>query len=709
MEDLTVPLLNAEKSKPKLEPANAKKVSPSLKFLSLVRIMFGKTEFGILFLHSLLLIYRSILSVRVAKLDGYIANFLINRNLSKFLLHLGYWMALSIPATLTNSLLNFFQSYLSLRLRNNLTHYIHNIYLKDKLFYKVSNLDDRIKNCDQLITQDVLLFTNQITIVYSNILKPVFDVSLYMRQLSLRIGGKSVVGIFAWVNLTSAILYAISPSFGALVKQEQVLEGEYRFRHARLIENHEEIAFYSGYFIEKSILADSFKQLMLHVDVMSHKRLFYNTFEEFIIKYLWGSAGLLMCGYPVFKDQINTLVQLTYNQFKSNGFHGLFDLLKLAKNVDYKGGIVHKTTSSIIASRMEEFTTNRRLLMNGSDAFGRILYSFKDVAELKGYTDRVHELITVLEDVRNGQTVKQLVGGDLLTVAKRKLYLSSSDNLQHTQRDVSKFDILKNRGLIKDADYIQFDNVPVISPNGDVLLRSLSIFIKSGNHVLIIGPNGCGKSSLFRILGGLWPVYGGVLSRPRDEAFFYIPQRPYLSAGTFRDQIIYPHTLMEMKQNGVTDDDLYHILEIVQIEQLAVKEGWDTEKDWKDVLSGGDKQRIAAARLFYHKPKFAILDECTSAVSMDIERIIYTHCKSLGITLMTVSHRSSLWQYHNYILQYDGSGGYVYCELDAEKRLELQEEKQNIEHQLAGIPKLEQRLTELETMWNERKSPLING
>eukprot|EP00835_Amoeboradix_gromovi_P004668 NODE_377_length_9768_cov_0.153584.p7 type:complete len:101 gc:universal NODE_377_length_9768_cov_0.153584:8720-9022(+) len=93
---------------------------------------------------------------------------------------------------------------------------------------------------------------------------------------------------------------------------------------------------------------------------------------------------------------------------------------------------------------------------------------------------------------------------------------------------------------------------------------------------------------------------------------------------------------------------------------------------------------------------------------MDIERIIYTHAKHLGITLMTVSHRSSLWQYHNYILQYDGSGGYVFCELDAEKRLGLQEEKQNIEHQLAGIPKLEQRLKDLAQMWNERRSSPVN-
>jgi ATP-binding cassette subfamily D (ALD) long-chain fatty acid import protein len=107
------------------------------------------------------------------------------------------------------------------------------------------------------------------------------------------------------------------------------------------------------------------------------------------------------------------------------------------------------------------------------------------------------------------------------------------------------------------------------------------------------------------------------------------------------------------------------------------------------------------ARLFYHSPRFAILDECTSAVSMDIEKIMYTHATStyyhhfeanqkcinqrfdychleLGISLLTVSHRPSLWQYHNFILQYDGQGGYVFTKLDAQKRLALQEEKNTV-------------------------------
>ena len=129
-----------------------------------------------------------------------------------------------------------------------------------------------------------------------------------------------------------------------------------------------------------------------------------------------------------------------------------------------------------------------------------------------------------------------------------------------------------------------------------------------------------------------------------------------------------------MRARGVTDADLERILERLDIEHLVARAGgWDAEEEWRDALSGGLQQRVAMARLFYHRPRFAILDECTSSVTLEAERMMYEGAKALGITLITVSHRRSLWKYHENILQFDGQGGYVFTKLDAERRLRLEE------------------------------------
>merc|ERR1711916_240188 len=93
----------------------------------------------------------------------------------------------------------------------------------------------------------------------------------------------------------------------------------------------------------------------------------------------------------------------------------------------------------------------------------------------------------------------------------------------------------------------------------------------------------------------------------------------------------------------------------------------DDERDWFSAMSMGQMQRVAAARLFYHHPIYAILDECTSAVSGDVEDTIYETCKKLGIKIFSVSHRPSLMKFHQVRLHYDGRGGYELIPIDAEQ------------------------------------------
>lgn len=159
------------------------------------------------------------------------------------------------------------------------------------------------------------------------------------------------------------------------------------------------------------------------------------------------------------------------------------------------------------------------------------------------------------------------------------------------------------------------------------------------------------------------------MKKPDFKDIFYIPQRPYLPTGTLRDQIIYPHTKEQYLSTGKTDEQLIKLLESVDVDVIRKrnKNGLESIKDWADVLSGGEKQRIAMARLFYHSPKYAILDECTSAVSIDVEGKIYNYAKQLGITLITVSHRKTLWKFHDYILRFTGDGEYTFEKLFVEE------------------------------------------
>lgn len=110
-------------------------------------------------------------------------------------------------------------------------------------------------------------------------------------------------------------------------------------------------------------------------------------------------------------------------------------------------------------------------------------------------------------------------------------------------------------------------------------------------------------------------------------------------------------------------------MEMVDVSHVMKREAlrFDTIRQWMDVLSGGEKQRLAMSRLYYHKPSFAILDECTSAVSMEVEDKMYLNAKLLGITLITVSHRVSLLKFHDYILKFrENQGGVTFEEMQLE-------------------------------------------
>eukprot|EP01097_Dermamoeba_algensis_P006322 TRINITY_DN3955_c0_g1_i1.p1 TRINITY_DN3955_c0_g1~~TRINITY_DN3955_c0_g1_i1.p1 ORF type:complete len:688 (+),score=132.04 TRINITY_DN3955_c0_g1_i1:38-2065(+) len=600
------------------------------RILKLLKIAFPslfcrESLFAVLAAFSMLA--RTYCDLWLIKNHTHIETVIISRNYQQFFpAVLGFILAM-IPISIINNLIKYSLDELALGIRSKLTTYFYGLYLKDFTYYKLNNLDTRIRNPDQILTQDLEKFSRSIVDLYSNIAKPIVDIVIFTRKLSGAIGVSGPAYMLAYLLVSGLILTELRRPMGRHTVHEQKLEGDYRHVLSRLITNSEEIAFYQGNQKEKSVIADTFHTLVRQVRTSMQFRFMMGILDHMGTKYFATVVGFMVISRPFFDLALPRFLNLTP------------------------------------ADLMEEYYKSGRMLFSLSSAVGRLVLAGREMTRLAGFTARVTELMDVLRDLNQGRYIRTMVAkepeneSELSEESKEKLKEKREKALKQKETLAS---LKPESGEIIEVDHlIRFENVPLVTPNGDVLVRDMNFEVRSGMNVLIAGPNGCGKSSLFRILGGLWPLFGGRLHKPRMDKLFYIPQRPYMTIGSLRDQIIYPHSVEQAREKGVSDDDLAKLLDLVKLSYLVEREGgWDVKRDWMDVLSGGEKQRIAMSRLFYHQPQFAILDECTSAVSVDVEAFMYTHCRQVGITLFTVSHRKSLWKYHEYLLQFDGRGEY---------------------------------------------------
>uniref|UniRef100_A0A8C5QR30 ATP-binding cassette sub-family D member 3 n=1 Tax=Leptobrachium leishanense TaxID=445787 RepID=A0A8C5QR30_9ANUR len=581
----------------------------------ILRILIPKTfskETGYLVFIAVMLIARTYCDVWMIQNGTFIESAIIGRSRKDFKKYLFNFIATMPAISLVNNFLKFGLNELKLCFREKLTKYLYDEYLKSFTYYKMGNLDNRIANADQLLTQDVERFCNSVVDLYSNLSKPFLDIVLYIFKLTSAIGAQGPASMMAYLLVSGLFLTRLRRPIGKMTITEQRYEGEYRFVNSRLITNSEEIAFYNGNKREKQTIHAAFNKLVEHLHNFIVFRFSMGFVDSIIAKYLATVVGYLVVSRPF-----------------------------LATNHP-------RHLNSSHAELLEDYYQSGRMLLRMSQALGRIVLAGREMTRLAGFTARITELMQVLKDLNRGKYERTMV---------------SQQNGESGA--IGSVSLVPGSGKIFIADnIIKFEHVPLATPNGDILIRDLDFEVKSGANVLVCGPNGCGKSSLFRVLGELWPLFGGRLTKPERGKLFYVPQRPYMTLGTLRDQVIYPDTQEDQKQKGIPDKILKEYLDNVQLGQILDREGgWDSVQDWMDVLSGGEKQRMAMARLFYHKPQFAILDECTSAVSVDVEGFIYDHCRRVGITLFTVSHRKSLWKHHEYYLHMDGRGNYDFKQI----------------------------------------------
>jgi vitamin B12/bleomycin/antimicrobial peptide transport system ATP-binding/permease protein len=201
---------------------------------------------------------------------------------------------------------------------------------------------------------------------------------------------------------------------------------------------------------------------------------------------------------------------------------------------------------------------------------------------------------------------------------------------------------------------VELDGVEVRTPAGDRLIDPLNVRLEPGESMVITGSSGSGKTTLLRSLAELWPAATGFWRRPADDhATMFLSQLPYLPLGDLRTVVSYPS-----RSSDIADERLRDVLTRVSLPHL--RDRLDEDQDWAKVLSPGEQQRVAFARVLLTKPKAVFLDEATSALDEGLAFALYELLRTeLPDTIVvSVSHHSSLEEHHQHHLELLGEGAW---------------------------------------------------
>ncbi|GAB5357675.1 hypothetical protein AAMO2058_000394700 [Amorphochlora amoebiformis] len=628
----------------------------------------------------------------------------------------------------------FQREKLSLKWREWMTNRVLALYTANRAYYALSsqntNSTQGFDNPDQRIAEDVRSFCTVSLAFFITVLTSAIDLVSFSAIL-WSIYPQLFVAIVTYAAVGTVITAKIGKKLAALNFEQLQREADFRYSLMRLRENAESIAFYGGEDQERNEAKLRLKSLTANIaEIIRQQRNleFFTTSYRYLIQILPGTIvaplyfkgavqlGSVSQSYSAFNHILSDL-SLIVNQFE--------DLARFGAGIDRLGEFVE-------ALRNEDQEAVKRALTRMREE--QALEEKKSSGENGGMESAPSTTSLLAMPLAVNQTLMQGVaetlpwmGGGVITNPGIDTTLHRADSSrvkggsqgkvarlaeEDTAKALKELDTLvssngqMDESLIRIREFpehgelgaaLRLDDFSLVTPDRRrQLVTGLNLRIEMGSKMLIAGESGTGKSSLLRAMAGLWRAGSGTVSRPPQNEIFFLPQKPYCTLGSLRDQLKYPGTLRWEKSRAKRlkdkyaseDDELLDILNKVRLGNLATKwapgckgsadcdsaKGLDVVQDWSSILSLGEQQRLAFGRLLYACPSLAILDEATSALDLETEKAMYRAMEERvpGISVVSVGHRPSLKAYHDNMLRLRTDGDWEITPLGQEvKSVEL--------------------------------------